>query len=69
MPRNVFYRDFTICKAVALAGLIGLSVALGGVPDSKAASAGADMPEAHVIPAMLLRAWTDCDSEKTGIAL
>ena len=31
MARNIFYRDFTLCKAVALAGLIGLALMLGGV--------------------------------------
>jgi hypothetical protein len=32
MARNMFYRDFTLCKAAALVALIGLAAALGGVP-------------------------------------
>ncbi|WP_417205434.1 hypothetical protein [Antarctobacter sp.] len=60
MPKNVFYRDFTICKAVALVALMGLAVALGGVPKSSTAYAGAELPAAEVIPAMVYKAWEDC---------
>lgn len=69
MPRNVFYRDFTILKAVALVGLIGLSVALGGVPGNSSVSAEVDASEARLIPAMLQKVWSDCDAEKVGIDL
>ena len=60
MPRNVFYRDFTICKAVALVALMGLAIAMGGVPKASSALAGADTPEAQVVPAMVYKAWEDC---------
>lgn len=36
MARHVFHRDFTACRAVALAVLIGLALGLGGVPTSHA---------------------------------
>jgi hypothetical protein len=69
MPRNIFYRDFTAYKAIALVALIGLSAAMGGVPDSSSAKAEADAPEMMVIPAMLMRVWTDCDADKKGVEL
>ena len=39
MKKNIFYRDFTICKAVALVALMGLAAALGGVPSNHVAEA------------------------------
>lgn len=58
--KSVFYRDFTVCKAVALVALMGLAVAMGGVPKSSTAFAGAKPTEAEVIPAMVYKAWEDC---------
>ncbi|MGP6086248.1 hypothetical protein [Antarctobacter jejuensis] len=69
MPKNVFYRDFTICKAVALVALMGLAAALGGVPHADSGVAEAATPEARVIPAMVYKFWDECDTEEVGVAL
>lgn len=62
MSKNVFYRDFTICKAVALVALMGLAVAMGGVPKASTSFAGTEPAEAELIPAMVYKAWEDCVS-------
>lgn len=69
MRKNIFYRDFTICKAVALVGLMGLAIALGGVPTNKTGLATAEPAEAQVIPALVYKVWDDCETEKVGVDL
>ncbi|WP_094021855.1 hypothetical protein [Maliponia aquimaris] len=68
MPRNVFYRDFTICKAVALVALMGLALMLG-VPDRQQALTDDETTEAMLIPAAVYSAWTDCDPAQAGVEL
>ena len=69
MPRNVFYRDFTICKAVALVALMGLAAAMGGVPHTETDVAKAAPAEAQIIPAMVYKFWDECETEQVGIDL
>lgn len=73
MARNIYYRDFTLCKAAALVLLIGLAVALGGVPHEARdmAETGPDMEqEARMMPATLLGFEALCDAAETsGIRL
>ena len=72
MARNIFYRDFTLCKAAALVALIGLAAALGGVPHaSDLADNEPDIEhEARVMPATIFVQHVVCpDAAKTGIAL
>lgn len=68
MARNIFYRDFTLCKAAALVALIGLAAALGGVPH---ASDMADMEpdieyEARLLPATLYAHHVACPHAASG---
>lgn len=67
MPRNVFYRDFTICKAIALIALIAVAAMIDEVP--RQAPALAQAGQAQVIPAMIHEVWTGCDDAKMGINL
>ncbi|MBV7393181.1 hypothetical protein [Mameliella sediminis] len=69
MTKNVFFRDFTICKAVALVALMGLAAALGGVPKGGTALAETATSEAKLIPATVYKFWDECDTEKTGVDL
>lgn len=74
MARRFLYRihtrDFTLCKAAALVILIGLAIALGGVPHQARDMAGnVTVSERHV-PAMLLGEDALCDvAEEVGIEL
>lgn len=58
MTRNIFYRDFTLCKAAALVGLIGAALMLGGVPKADPDIAGAVATSRIVVPV----AWPDVTS-------
>ncbi|BBU56372.1 MULTISPECIES: hypothetical protein [Mameliella] len=69
MKKNIFYRDFTICKAVALVVLMGLAAALGGVPSNRVAETRPELSEARIIPAMVYQFWDECDREKVGVDL
>ncbi|ETA51492.1 hypothetical protein [Ponticoccus alexandrii] len=72
MARNLFYRDFTLCKAAALVALIGLAAALGGVPHaSDLADNEPDIEhEARVMPATLLTQLAACpEAAKVGVRL
>ena len=69
MKKNIFYRDFTICKAVALVALMGLAAALGGVPSNHVAEAQPDLSKPQVIPAAVYKFWEECDREKIGVSL
>lgn len=40
MTRNIFHRDFTLCKAAALVLLMGAALVLGGVPKATSDTAG-----------------------------
>ncbi|CUH77588.1 hypothetical protein [Tropicibacter naphthalenivorans] len=62
MTRNMFYRDFTLCKATALVGLMALAAALGGVPHPHLDQAGAEF-ESYIQPVYLIE-QSDCDSAK-----
>ena len=66
MRRNLFYRDFTLCKAALLAGLIGVAAWVGDVPmQERATAAGAeDTPRV-----VFVRFGTECDKEWSGITL
>lgn len=69
MPRHVFYRDFTICKAVALVGLIGVALAMGSVPQTAPVQAEAEASQARIIPAMVLKIWDDCPDKENSVDL
>ena len=53
MARSLVYRDFTLFRAALLAALIGLAVLAGGVPHEGEDRAGAAVPEARRMPAVL----------------
>ncbi len=67
MARNVFYRDFTLCKAFALVGLIGLAMMLSLMPDTTPDLAEDDQ-EARVIPVVYRVFDHNCDAD-TGVSL
>jgi len=70
MTRNVFFRDFTTCKAVALVGLIGLALVLSAT--AKPASELAQAPEVEapqVMPVVYTIFEKDCDTDKVGVDL
>ncbi|KUF08822.1 hypothetical protein [Pseudoponticoccus marisrubri] len=69
MQRNIFHRDFTLCKAVALVVLIGLATFLRDVPASAPDLAGTEAEGARIVPAMVLKFWGDCPEDDTAIAL
>lgn len=69
MKKNIFYRDFTICKAVALVALMGLAAALGGVPSKRVAEAQPELSEPQVIPATIYKFWDECACDKIGVNL
>lgn len=70
MTRNVFYRDFTLCKAAALVGLIGAALVLGGVPKAEPDMAeAADIQTVMLIPAVLSAPDLGCDPHETGVNL
>ncbi len=69
MPKHIFYRDFTICKAIALVGLMALAAALGGVPRAETDVAKATVQEAQIIPVMVYKFWDDCETEQVGVDL
>ncbi|EBA09054.1 hypothetical protein [Sagittula stellata] len=70
MTRNVFYRDFTLCKAAALVGLIGAALVLGGVPKAEPDMAeAADIQTVLLIPAVLSAPDLGCDPHETGVNL
>lgn len=73
MARNMFYRDFTLCKAAALGGLIGLAMLMGGVRSNTGLAGGdtgylMEIEGRHIVPVTVIND-KDCDTEKTGIAL
>jgi hypothetical protein len=67
MAHNVFYRDFTLCKAFALVGLIGLALMLSLVPDTTPDLAE-DAQEAQVIPVVYRVFDHNCDAD-VGVKL
>ncbi|AUC55405.1 MAG: hypothetical protein ACU0CC_04745 [Sagittula sp.] len=68
MTRNVFFRDFTLCKAAALVGLIGAALVLGGVPKAEPDMAGAAEANAVLlVPAVLSAPDLGCDPHETGV--
>ncbi len=73
MPRNIFFRDFTLCKAGLLVGLISLAGWMGEVPNvatAKADPAPERVETLTILPAALIFWQVHCDKEKwVGIAL
>lgn len=73
MSRNIFYRDFTLSRAMALVVLIGLAAVLGEVPHADGDLGGADLSPAgdpRLVPAQVLRQDALDDQAKgAGIAL
>ncbi len=70
MTRNVFFRDFSICKAVALVGLIGMALALGAMRDAKPVLAETGAEGARIVPVVYTLFVKDCDThEETGVDL
>lgn len=51
MARHVFYRDFTLCKAAALAALIAF-VAIIGKPDGPFGLAESEQTQGKIMPAV-----------------
>lgn len=68
MARNIFYRDFTLAKAVALMGLIGMSCALGGVPKASTLLTEAPAVDAEIMPVSFEMKTTLCKN-RCGIDL
>ncbi|WP_425070295.1 hypothetical protein [Sagittula sp. S175] len=69
MTHNIFYRDFTLCKAAALVGLIGAALMLGGVPKADPDVAGALASSERVMPVVWRVLQSDCDQTQTGVSL
>ena len=69
MTHNIFYRDFTLCKAAALVGLIGAALMLGGVPKADPDVAGALASSERVMPVAYHVLDSDCDQTQAGVRL
>ncbi|MBV2360887.1 hypothetical protein KUH32_14055 [Thalassococcus sp. CAU 1522] len=69
MKSNVFYRDFTLCKAALLAGLIGAAALMGEMPHPSQDHVDIEPAEARIVPVKLLIFWKDCDETETGVTL
>ncbi len=70
MKQHVSYRNFTLCKAGLLAGLIGLAALLGEVPRAVPALADTHqaVPSERVMPAAFILFGKSCDDQAPDMA-
>lgn len=70
MARHIFHRDFTLLKAAALGGLIGVATMMGGVDaDTAQLDPGAKSDGARIIPAVIENIIKPCAKEDKGVSL
>ncbi|GAA4229733.1 hypothetical protein J4E08_03390 [Sagittula sp. NFXS13] len=67
MVRNIFYRDFSLCKAAALVGLIGAAMMLGSVPKAEPDIAEEMDASLRMLPVALHIPHSDCAEAQSGI--
>ncbi|MFW2541867.1 hypothetical protein ACN2XU_04435 [Primorskyibacter sp. 2E107] len=67
MARNVFYRDFTACKALALVTLMAIAALMGEMPHPASGEVRVENPvKERVLPAFL-QFGVDCDKAEAGV--